>query len=257
MKSAFTMAVRLLQALLYTLPFVVIFYLSLAQNYRYPQLIPDSFTLSHWQILLNGNRGLGLSLALSLGLSLTVASLATALAFFSSRLIYYSRLRDGASRLAFFPFVLTPVLYAVILQFYFLKLGWAGSFGGVVLAQLFITFPFAFLFFNGFWNHRVKQMEGLVRTLGSNNRQLFWRFLAPYAKGALVTCFFQTFLISWFEYGLTSIIGIGKVRTLTLQVFQYLSESNLHLAAVCSVVLVVPPLVLLFLNKKALLGHEL
>jgi putative spermidine/putrescine transport system permease protein len=246
-----------LQAVLYTLPFVVIFYLSVAQNYRYPQIIPEGFTLGHWQILLQGNGGLAASLALSLGLSLAVAALATGLAFFSSRLIYYSRLRDGASRLAFFPFVLTPVLYAVILQFYFLKMGLAGSFAGVVLAQLFITFPFAFLFFNGFWNHRVKQMEGLVRTLGGNSRQLFWRFLRPYAKGALVTCFFQTFLISWFEYGLTTIIGIGKVRTLTLQVFQYLSESNLYLAAVCSVVLVAPPLLLLFINKKALLGHEL
>jgi putative spermidine/putrescine transport system permease protein len=256
-KSLSPKLAALLQGLLYTLPFAVIFYLSLAQNYQYPHLVPNSFTLSHWQILLEGNSGLVASLFLSVGLSLAVAALSTSLAFFSSRLLFYSRLRDVAQRLAFFPFVLTPVLYAVILQFYFLKIGLAGAVGGVILAQLLITFPFAFLFFNGFWNHRVKQMEGIVRTLGGNSRQLFWRFLAPYAKGALAVCFFQTFLISWFEYGLTTIIGIGKVKTLTLQVFQYLSESNLHLAAVSSVVLVLPPLILLFLNKKLLLGHEL
>ncbi len=242
-----------LQALLYTLPFGVIFYLSVTPNLAYPHWLSTTFTPGHWQQLAQSGSGLSQSLGLSLVLALTVGFLATALGFACSGVLYFSRFRESLTRLAFFPFILTPVIYAVVLQFYFLKLGLSGSTGGVVLAQLFITFPFAFLFFNGFWNHRVKQMAQLVQTLGGNGRQLFTEFLAPYAKGALVTCFFQTFLISWFEYGLTSIIGIGKVKTLTLQVFQYLNESNVPLAAVSSAVLVLPPLILLMVNRKFLL----
>jgi putative spermidine/putrescine transport system permease protein len=66
----------------------------------------------------------------------------------------------------------------------------------------------------------------------------------------LLIAFFQSFLISWFEFGLTNYIGGGQVQTLTLRVYQYIGEANIHLAALSSLLLVIPPLILLWLNKR-------
>ncbi len=95
-------------------------------------------------------------------------------------------------------------------------------------------------------------MEQLVQTLGGNRWQSYRRVLLPMAQGLLLVCFFQTFLISWFEYGLTTLIGVGKVQTLTLKVFQYINEANFYNAALSSSLLVLPPIILLYFNKKYL-----
>jgi putative spermidine/putrescine transport system permease protein len=80
--------------------------------------------------------------------------------------------------------------------------------------------------------------------------QTFGKVLLPLAKGMLIICFFQTFLLSWFEYGLTSIIGLGKIQTLTIKVFMYIKEANYFYGALSSCLLVLPPVILLYLNKK-------
>ncbi len=66
----------------------------------------------------------------------------------------------------------------------------------------------------------------------------------------LLICFFQTFLISWFQYGLTLLIGAGKVQTLPIKVYDYVNEANIFYAAMASCLLILPPAALLWVNKR-------
>ena len=52
------------------------------------------------------------------------------------------------------------------------------------------------------------------------------------------------------------IIGTGKVKTLTLSVFKFINEANVFYAAFASVLLVIPPMLLVYLNKKMLFFIE-
>ncbi len=233
-------------------PFVFLAMLSFGQAWRFPSVLPAGWTTSHWQLLLSVSSGLGRSVGLSLGISVAVAATATGLGFLTARHIAYHPRRHQLLVAAYLPYVFAPVLLAATLQYHFLRVGLAGGTAGVLLAQLFLAYPFGVLFFTGFWNERMRSMAQLSATLGGNDRQTFRRVLLPVAAGALRTCFFQTFLISWFEYGLTSLIGIGKVRTLTVRVFEYIGEANLFHAAVAGILLVLPPLLLLWANKRVL-----
>ena len=78
---------------------------------------------------------------------------------------------------------------------------------------------------------------------------MFW----PAALPLLRVCFFQTFLISWAQYGLTLMIGAGKVRTLPLRVYDYLLEADPAYAALASLFLILPPCALLWLERRVLL----
>ena len=231
-------------------PFAFLLMLSVGQQWVYPDLFPRVWSLENWMLVFKGSEGLAHSALVSMVLSLSVAFLSTALSFWVSRHIAYHNRREAWLSMAYFPYVFAPVILAACLQFFFIVAGAYGTFGGVLIAQLFITFPYGVIFFSSFWNERLLNMENLVRTLGGSNFQAFAKVLIPVAKGAIMTCFFQLFLISWFEYGLTTLIGVGKVATLTLQVFQYVNEANLFLAALASCLLILPPVALLWLNRQ-------
>lgn len=235
------------------LPFALLMYLSVSSQWYYPALISHNFTGEHWRWLFSGSTPLLQSTLLSLGLSLSVSLIATTGGFFASRAIaYYTRSRWWLVS-AYFPYVIAPVVFAVMLNYYFLQLGLSGRLPGVMLAQLFITFPYAVIFFYSFWNLRMRQLEDLVSTLGGGFGVVMKDAILPAARPLLPVCFFQCYLISWFEYGLTQFIGVGKVQTLTIMVYRYVSESNPYLAALSGLLLVLPPLALLLANRRILL----
>jgi putative spermidine/putrescine transport system permease protein len=232
------------------LPVLFILFLSLSRNWIFPSVLPRQFTLETWAEAFSFNSGIQQSLWLTLFLALTVATIATTAGSFSSKLIAYHRRRRQLLLLAYFPFVLSPVILAVCLKFYFIKMGLAGRFGGVLLAHLIIAFPYSVIFFTGFWNRQIEQYEQVVQTLGGSSGDAFRKVVLPAAKPMLLVCFFQCFLIAWFEYGLTSVIGYSKVQTLTIKVYQFVTEANIFYAATSCCLLVIPPIVLLLINKR-------
>lgn len=239
-------------AVSFIFPVVYLLLLSVAGSWIFPHILPETITFERWLALITGSNDLFGSLMLSLVIAFTVALLSTFGGFFSSKQIAYHPKRSLWMRLSYFPFVLSPIIYAALLYFYFIRSGLSGNILGVILGQLLIAYPYSVILFSGFWGKRIQNMEQLVQTLGGNRWQAYRRLLLPMAQGLLLVCFFQTFLISWFEYGLTTLIGVGKVQTLTLKVFQYINEANFYNAALSSSLLVLPPIILLYFNKKYL-----
>lgn len=235
------------------LPIVFLLGLSLAQQWSFPEILPQEWTVQHWGNSLFKRGDILESLLLSLGLSLTLASLVSVLAFFMSKYIAYSKYRQLYMRLTLVPYILSPVVLAVIFQYYFTVANLSGNILGVLIAQLFFALPFGIVIFNNFWNDHLKSIEQLSFTLGASSRQSLLKVIIPLFKPAIILCFFQSFLVSWFEYGLTQFIGLGKVKTLTVMVFNFINEANVFYAALACVLLILPPMVLLYINKKVLI----
>ncbi|MEQ9438817.1 MAG: ABC transporter permease subunit [Cyclobacteriaceae bacterium] len=239
-----------LLVLLILFPFVYLVLLSLASEWRFPQVLPAYFGLRNWQALFISETGLLSSFLISVLISLSVATVSTLSGFLISRTVSYHPRKQMLTLLTYFPYILAPVVFAACLSFFFLKLGLFGKATGVIIAQFMIAFPYALIFFSSFWGQRTQRFEELVATLGGTSVQSFLRVLLPMAKGMLLICFFQTFLISWFEYGLTSVIGVGKVQTLTIKVFLFIKEANFYYGALSCCLLIFPPVLLLYLNKR-------
>ncbi|MDX2135402.1 MAG: hypothetical protein SFV52_11460 [Saprospiraceae bacterium] len=238
--------------LVFALPFLYLPLLSVSDRWVFPDAWPKRLTLQHW---VSAGQLFG-SLVYGLSLSLAVSVSATALGFWVSRMLAKHDRRRMLLRLAYLPYAFSPVVYAFCLQYFFYKTALVGTFAGVWLAQLFITFPFCVLVLTPWWSARVFDMENLVYTFGGSAQDAWRRVLLPMARPVLLLCWFQAFLISWFDYGLTSVLGLGRVPTLTVRVFQYIGEANPYVAAASSCLLVLPPLLLLWLNKRALFRVE-
>jgi len=241
-----------LLSLLLLFPFIYLALLSVAGRWPFPDIVPPSLTLQNWINVFLVEGDLSYSFGISVLISLSVAFTATICGFVTSKFIAYSRSREKLMLLSYFPFILSPVIYAACIYYYFIYMDLSGNITGVIIAQLIIAYPYAVIIFSGFWSRRLRSMENLVTTLGGSNLQAYIKVLLPQAKGMLLICFFQTYLISWFEYGLTTIIGVGKVQTLTIKVFQYISEANIYYAAIAACLLILPPAFLLYVNKRFL-----
>ncbi len=237
-------------AMLFYAPFAYILLLSLATNWRYPLLLPESFGLDTWRYVFNTDSAIGWSFLLSILLSSSVAFLATFFGFFIGKILAAHRLKPLFLAIVCFPYAFSPVVYAFCLNFLFIKFDLIGTLGGVILAQFIITFPFSIALCINHWSDDILNLEKVVLTLGGSQKQAFFKVILPLSKNILLICFFQTFMISWFEYGLTSIIGLGKIQTLTLKTYQFIGESNIYFAALASCLLVFPPLILLWFNRK-------
>jgi putative spermidine/putrescine transport system permease protein len=179
-----------------------------------------------------------------------VSVISVATGFYISKSIAYHEKKYLFSFIAYLPFILSPVIYAACLNYFFVVAGLSGTIVGVMLAQFIIIFPFNIVLFLSHWNERMKSYSELVSTMGGNAMQTFWRVLVPVSMPVLFVALFQSFLISWFEFGLTYFIGTAQVQTLTIKVYQSIGEVNIHLAAYSSLLLIIPPLILLFLNRK-------
>lgn len=234
-------------------PALYLLFLSFAGPYAFPRLWPASFTLARWTGLLAGEAGLAASLGASLLLSAAVALAATLLGFVTARSVATHPWRRLLLFLAGLPFVVSPAVLATCLLHVYLRLHLAGTWLGVGLSQLILAYGFAVVFFQGFWNAETRALGDLVATLGGTERQLFLRVYWPLGRGQLAIAFFQAFLLSYFQYGATVLIGGGQVRTLTLAVYHFVGEANPGYAAVAGCLLVLPPFLLLWLNRGHLL----
>lgn len=238
---------------LFVLPAAYLLLLSFSASWHFPLLFPDALTGKWWSLGFTSRFALLGSMGLSLGIAAGVSLLSTFAAFFSSRWMALSRHRSALLLSAYFPFVLSPVVLAAATYIFFVRLGWNGTVAGVAFAHFLIAYPYAVILFSGYWNERLLTMDALAATLGAGSFQRYRRVLFPLSRGVLALALFQTFLISWFEYGLSSYIGLGRVPVLTVEVYRYISEANPHVAAVASLLLVFPPLLMLWVNKRFLI----
>ena len=240
-----TYASLVVSIILAALPYGILPLMSFFGRWHFPALLPETWTFQHWGSFLHSQGAVGASFLLSLGIATCTATLASTgglLVIQGGKLFVIP-----AGRIVFslLPVTMSPVLFATILLFYFQVAGLAGTLAGVILAQMLIALPLpSYIFIH----------SGVSGYSGLSSWCHTWKHSCAYipvyhlacSQAILLVCFFQTFIISWLEYGLTSVIGTGQIQTLTLKVFLYIQESNPSMAALSATLLILPPAILLF-----------
>jgi putative spermidine/putrescine transport system permease protein len=234
------------------LPLLTVGYLSLVTAWQFPRLWDAPFTLAHWQSLLAGGDGLAYSLGLSLLISGSLAVLGTAFGFWVSRELCFRMPAGGWLKLAYYPYLIAPVVLGAMLQFYFVRWNLTGSILGVMGAQALFILPYSVLLLSTFWSEHIRKLALQAGSLGASSREVNRRILLPLARPWLLLSLVQCFLISWFEYGITQLIGVGKVPTLTIQVMHYVKEANPHQAALAASLMILLLLFVLLANRRLL-----
>ncbi len=238
------------------LPMVPLLIWSFARGWRFPDLLPQDWTLQAWQFALSGRSGV----LESLGTTVQIAGLATLAAVLvgvpAGRALGLYRFRGKAlvEMLILAPLIVPGIAVALGLHSVFLQLGLTNSLWGVVLVHLIPTLPYMILVMAGIFAGFDPDYEAQARSLGASALQTFRHVTLPAILPGLVVGALFAFLVSWSQYILTLLIGGGRVITLPLLLFNYASAGRNDLTGAIGIIYVLPGVIILIFTARYLSG---
>lgn len=240
------------------LPLIVVVYNALKEGLRaYGEAVFDKYTIK----------------ALQLTLFATVSAVAvnTVFGIFASYLLskFYFRGRQVLAALIDIPFSISPVIAGLVFILTFGNIGWMGGFlkahdikivfavPGVILATIFVTFPFVFRELFPVLNAQGKEEEEAAALMGAGGFTIFRKITFPHIKWALLYGIVLCTARAMGEFGAVSVISghlRGKTNTLPLHVEILYNEFNTTAAFAVSSILVI--LAVLILIVRSIVGRE-
>lgn len=206
--------------------------------------------------------------ALQLTLLATVSAVIvnTIFGLFASFLLskFYFRGRQILATLIDIPFSISPVIAGLVFILTFGNIGWMGEFlkahdikivfavPGVILATIFVTFPFVFRELFPVLNAQGKDEEEAAALMGAGGFTIFRRITFPHIKWALLYGVVLCTARAMGEFGAVSVISghlRGKTNTLPLHVEILYNEFNTTAAFAVSSILVILAIVILILRN--------
>lgn len=235
------------------LPLIVVVVRALGDGWQaYTEAVSDRYTVK----------------ALELTLFATVCAVAvnTVFGVFASYLLskFYFRGRQVLATLIDIPFSISPVIAGLVFILTFGNIGWMGDFlkahnikivfavPGVILATIFVTFPFVFRELFPVMNAQGKDEEEAAALMGAGGFTIFRRITFPHIKWALLYGIVLCTARAMGEFGAVSVISghlRGKTNTLSLHVEILYNEFNTTAAFAVSSILVILAVVILIIRS--------
>lgn len=220
------------------IPLLLITLLSFFSYYKYPQVLPTVFSLANWQQLLTQNRLFWVGLMNSLVIATANAIGATIVGLMTARALtrYRFRGRKLLVLLLSLPLFIPSIALFIGVHLMMIQLALINTYLGVILAQMVISIPYATTIGMAFYRGISRDMEDLARTLGCSNKNLFLKVMAPLMMPGILLSLSICFVLSFSEYFSVFLVGGGKIITLSMVMFPYLSNSDYGNGAAISLV---------------------
>jgi putative spermidine/putrescine transport system permease protein len=226
--------------------------------WQYPQFLPSDWTLQWWRTVFD-DKTLGHSMRLSFEFApiVTVASAAICLpaAYAFSRFNFPGRRVLLVSLFATNAFPKIGLYISMAGVFYSLNL--MGTFLGVVIVQLIGTIVFMTWIPAAAFSSVPRSLEEAARDVGAGPLRVFFRVTFPLAAPGILVAMILSFLASFDEAQGTFLVGIPNYITMPTEMYTLVLNYPEQAAAVFSILLAVPSVVLMTLARKHVMGGKL
>ncbi|MEM7127715.1 MAG: ABC transporter permease subunit [Chloroflexota bacterium] len=238
-------------------PIIPQFIWSFAFRWFFPDLLPSSWSLDPWLYVFDDSSRVGEGLFNSLIIALIVSLLSIIVGLPAARAIAFYDFRGKAviEWLLMAPIIVPGIVAVMGIHIMFIRYRLTDSYLGVSLVHLIPCVPYMILVMASVFANYGTELEDTARTLGAGPVRVFWHVTLPGIFPGLMVATMFTFLISWGQYVTTLLIGGGRIITLPMVLFPFISGANQANAAAISLVFVAPAIVVLvFISRQ--LGRE-
>lgn len=238
------------------LPLMPLVLWSFARGWRFPDLLPQVWSLRAWDHVFSARSGV----IESLGLTVWIAALATMLSVLvgvpAGRALglYSFRGKGLVELLILAPIIVPGIAVALGLHGVFILLGLTNTVTGVVLVHLIPTIPYMTLVMAAIFANHDRAFEQQARSLGASPLQTFRHVTLPAILPGMVVGGLFAFLVSWSQYILTLLIGGGRVVTLPLLMFSFATSGRNDITGAIAVIYVLPGALILLFTARYLTG---
>ena len=242
------------------LPFFVLIIWSFSARWFYPQLWPAQWGLRAWQYVFGTASTqiiAGLIQSILVALVTAVISLVIGVPAGRALGLYDFKGKDTISVMLMLPVIVPPLCVAMGLHLWFIKLGLAETFIGVVLVHLTFCLPYSVFVMWGVFSNYNPDYENQARSLGATSWKIMTRVMLPLTLPGIMVAGLFSFLLSWSQYLSTLIIGGGRVTTLPILLFALMGSGDRPVAAAVSIVFVAPAFLALLFSARYLGGKSI
>ena len=214
---------------------------SVAGFWRFPELLPQSFTFDHWQRsadMLAGplvNTALIALLSTGLAAVLVVATLENE----QRQQIHPTR----SLWLLYLPLLVPQIAFLYGLVVAAERLGIRPQLALVVSGHLLFVLPYVYLSLAEAYRRLDPRWLYIAQSLGVSRRRAFWRVRLPLLLAPLLTAVAVGLAVSIGQYLPTQLLGAGRVPTVTTEAVALASGGNRRLIGVWALVQAGLPLV--------------
>jgi putative thiamine transport system permease protein len=199
---------------------------SVADNWRFPALLPSGFSAGAWQRALTSTGPLGTSLGLAFLSAVAALALAIACLWNESRSgagesrrrqVALAKGLHRAERLLFLPLLLPDISFLVGVEVLLLLAGLNGGWFAVTWLHLLFVFPYVFLSLKDSWRALDPRFERIAGALGLSPWRVFWYARLPMMRGAIIWSAAVGCAVSLSLYLPTVLGGEGRIITLATE----------------------------------------
>lgn len=239
-------------------PLIWLMVWAFAGVWHYPALLPQQWSLSWWRQVFDYPQ-----LARSVFLSFIFAPVVTALSAVVCLPAAYAFARfdvpgrRGLMIMLFSANAFPKIGLYITIATLFYALHLMGTFFGVVLIQLLGTIVFMTWIPTAAFAAVPRALEEAARDVGAGRLRTFFSVTLPLAAPGILVAVVLAFLASLDEAQGTFLVGVPNYVTMPVQMYSLVSDYPPEAAAVFSVLLAVPSVVLLLLVRRHIMGGAL
>jgi putative spermidine/putrescine transport system permease protein len=240
------------------LPLVPLAIWSFARGWRFPDLLPQDWTLKAWGYALSDTSGVVDSLGLTVGISLGATLLSILVGVPAGRALgmYQFRGKQVVELMILAPTIVPGIAVALGIHSVFISLGLTNTVTGVMLVHLVPTLPYMVLVMAGIFANYDPAFEQQARSLGAGPMQTFWYVTLPAILPGIIVGGMFAFLVSWSQYILTLLIGGGRVVTLPLLLFNFATSGRNDITGAIGMIYILPGILILLFTARHLSGQN-
>ena len=243
--------------LLIIIPVGTMFIWIFTERWAWPDFLPQVLSLRAVDEIFSRGNTLMRVMGSSILISVTVAVLAVAVGTLTARALtcYEFRGRGIMYFLSMLPFMVPTTVFAMGVQIIFIKMGLNNTVGGVIIAHLVYSLPYAIKLIMDGMEAVGTALEEQARVLGASEITAFFKITFPMLVPVLVSAFSMSYVVSFGQYFLTLLIGGGQVKTFAIVMVPYLQGGDRNIACIYSVVFLAVTLAVFGVAEKA--AHHL
>jgi putative spermidine/putrescine transport system permease protein len=239
-------------------PLIWLMLWAFAGVWHYPALLPQQWSLSWWRQVFDYPQ-----LARSVVLSFIFAPVVTAVSAVICLPAAYAFARfdvpgrRGLMIMLFSANAFPKIGLYITIATLFYALHLMGTFTGVVLIQLLGTIVFMTWIPTAAFAAVPRALEEAARDVGAGRLRTFFFVTLPLAAPGILVAMVLAFLASLDEAQGTFLVGVPNYVTMPVQMYSLVSDYPPEAAAVFSVLLAIPSVVLLLLVRRHIMGGAL
>jgi putative spermidine/putrescine transport system permease protein len=226
--------------------------------WSYPDILPPVISFKRWMLVWTTS-ALPTALFNSYTLAPCVAILCIVLALptaFAFGCLDFPG-KKVAQMLTLIPLVIPGFVIAIFFSSLLINLGLYSRFSGILIGHTVMFLPYAIRILTVSFSLVRTDIVDAARDLGASPLTTFRTAYMPVLKPGLIASLIFIFIMSIEEFSLAFVIGSPDFTTVPTILYSYLGYNYVRPnAAVVSLILVIPNVVLMLIVEKILKGHE-